>query len=72
MKYDPDRKVAVGEWSAGKCPKCGGDLLVVKVETRPHPSGDGLAWDCPHCGVGLHENQHVYIFLDEPELVAAE
>lgn len=60
--YDPDKMPRSPKDTS--CPACKKGLLGVKAEVVPHPSGQGLAWQCPHCGASLRENDHQMIFLD--------
>lgn len=64
--YDPNRKGTLSDGGCW-CPGCKVNLLLVTCDsgTRPHPSGDGLAWDCPKCGEALHENDFNYVFPDD-------
>ncbi len=74
--YDPDRRPSFEDMGS-YCPACEKSLMVVNVALRapepgrpaelpPHPSGSGLLYPCPFCGVMLHENPRCYVFCDEP------
>ena len=64
--YDPDR--VPSRLDCGTiCPGCKRNLFFAVVGARPHRSGNGLAWECPRCGEPLHENEHGYIYPDDPK-----